>query len=175
MRKRRVVGRFYGMKYSWKGHKDRNRHKNRIKRSGQARIVYVKDINCNIPIRLPTSGMGCLCCSDIVWEPLMFGEPQWPDPGLKGRIGVRELASLLKRKKKEKKAQARNESSNLPLKRPPPQPFQTTVRYKNNNNNNKSHKIQRRVHWRKASLYDQGPNIIKRRAMNTIKTNIRTE
>ena len=32
MRKRTVVGRIYGMKYSWKGHKDRNRHKNRIKR-----------------------------------------------------------------------------------------------------------------------------------------------
>ena len=32
MNKRRVVGRIYGMKYSWKGHKDRNRHKNRIKK-----------------------------------------------------------------------------------------------------------------------------------------------
>ena len=30
------------MKYSWKGHGDRNRHKNRIKRSGQARLVYVR-------------------------------------------------------------------------------------------------------------------------------------
>ena len=30
-KERRVVGRTYGMKYSWKGHKDRNRHKNRIK------------------------------------------------------------------------------------------------------------------------------------------------
>ena len=49
MRKRRVVGRIYGMKYSWKGHKDGNRHKNRIKRSGQARSVSVKDINHNIP------------------------------------------------------------------------------------------------------------------------------
>ena len=29
--------------------KDRNRHKNRIKRSGQARLVYVWDINRNIP------------------------------------------------------------------------------------------------------------------------------
>ena len=28
---------------------DRNRHKNRIKRSGQARLVYVKDINRNVP------------------------------------------------------------------------------------------------------------------------------
>ena len=28
-------------KYSWKGHKDRNRHRNRIKRSGKARLVYV--------------------------------------------------------------------------------------------------------------------------------------
>ena len=38
------------MKSSWNGHKkDRNRHKNRIKRSGQARLVYVTDINCNIP------------------------------------------------------------------------------------------------------------------------------
>ena len=36
------------MKYSLKGHKDRNRHKNKIKRSGQARLVYVKDINHKI-------------------------------------------------------------------------------------------------------------------------------
>ena len=67
MRKRRVVWRICGMKYSWKGHNDRNRHKNRIKRSGQARLVYagttscenralnqttgrfMSDINCNIP------------------------------------------------------------------------------------------------------------------------------
>ena len=49
MRKRRVVGRVYGMKYSWKGHNDGNRHKNRIKRIGQARLVYVKDINRNVP------------------------------------------------------------------------------------------------------------------------------
>ena len=39
MSERRVAGRIYGMKYSWKGHKDRNRHKNRIKRSGQTRLV----------------------------------------------------------------------------------------------------------------------------------------
>ena len=44
MRKRRAVGRMYGIKYSGKGHKDRNRPKNK-KRSGQARLVYVKDIN----------------------------------------------------------------------------------------------------------------------------------
>ena len=49
MRKRRVVGRVHGMKYRWKGHKSRNRHKNRVERSGQARLVYVKNINCNIP------------------------------------------------------------------------------------------------------------------------------
>ena len=41
----RGVGRIYGTKYSSKGHKDRNRHTNRITRSGQARLVYVKDIN----------------------------------------------------------------------------------------------------------------------------------
>ena len=40
--KRGVVGRLYGMKYSRKGHKDENRHKNRIKTVGkQARLVYV--------------------------------------------------------------------------------------------------------------------------------------
>ena len=33
-----------------KGHKDRNRHKNRIKRSGQAQLIYVFDINRSIPI-----------------------------------------------------------------------------------------------------------------------------
>ena len=33
----------YGMKYSRKGHADRNRHQNRIKkRSGQARLAYVR-------------------------------------------------------------------------------------------------------------------------------------
>ena len=30
------------MKYSRKGHNDRNRNKNRIKRIGQARLVYVR-------------------------------------------------------------------------------------------------------------------------------------
>ena len=49
MRKWIFVGRIYGMKCSWKGHKDRNRHKNRIKRSGQAQLVHVKGINQNIP------------------------------------------------------------------------------------------------------------------------------
>ena len=49
MRKRRVVGRIYEMKYSWKGHNDRNRHKKRITRSGAARLVYVIEINRNIP------------------------------------------------------------------------------------------------------------------------------
>ena len=52
MRQQRVVGRIYGMKYSWKGHKDRNRHNNRIKRSGEARLVYIKNINHNI---IPTT------------------------------------------------------------------------------------------------------------------------
>ena len=35
VRKRRVVGRIYGLKYSGKGHKDRNRHKNRVKGVGK--------------------------------------------------------------------------------------------------------------------------------------------
>ena len=37
------------MKYSWNGHKDRSRHKNGIERSEQAGLVYVFDINRNIP------------------------------------------------------------------------------------------------------------------------------
>ena len=41
----------YGMKYSRKGHKDRNRHKNGIKRSGQARLINVEDINRNVPTK----------------------------------------------------------------------------------------------------------------------------
>ena len=44
VRKQRAVGRIYGMKSGWKGHEDRNRHKNKIKRSGQARLVYVENI-----------------------------------------------------------------------------------------------------------------------------------
>ena len=32
-----LLGKIYGMKYSWKGRKDRNRHQSRIKRSGQKR------------------------------------------------------------------------------------------------------------------------------------------
>ena len=39
---KRVIRRICGMKYSGKGHKDRNRHKNRIQRSRQARLVYVR-------------------------------------------------------------------------------------------------------------------------------------
>ena len=38
------------MKYSWKGHNDRNRHKNKIKRSGHTQLVYVKGVNHTIPI-----------------------------------------------------------------------------------------------------------------------------
>ena len=37
------------MKYSWNDHKDSNRHKGRIKRSGQGGLLYVKDRNRNIP------------------------------------------------------------------------------------------------------------------------------
>ena len=39
------------MKYSWKGHKDRNRHKNRIKRSGHAWLAYVKNIKAKVSAR----------------------------------------------------------------------------------------------------------------------------
>ena len=56
-------------KYSWKGHKDRNRHKNRMKRSGQARRESVKQLdqynraelnqprqNITAPVQSDTSG-----------------------------------------------------------------------------------------------------------------------
>ena len=39
MRKQIIVGRIYEMQYSWRGHTDKNTHKNRIKRSGQAMLV----------------------------------------------------------------------------------------------------------------------------------------
>ena len=61
MRKRRVVRRIYGMKYSSKGLKDRCRHKNKIERSRQARLLYVFNINRNIlhlPVRLITFSTG---------------------------------------------------------------------------------------------------------------------
>ena len=48
-KKRRVVGRIDERKYNGKGHKDGNRHKSRLKSSGRARLVYVFDINRNIP------------------------------------------------------------------------------------------------------------------------------
>ena len=51
MRKRNIVERIYEIKYSWKGHKHRNRHKNRIKRSGQAWLVYVENITATSPPR----------------------------------------------------------------------------------------------------------------------------
>ena len=37
------------MKYSWKGHKDRNTHKKRIKRCRQAQLAYVEGMHYNIP------------------------------------------------------------------------------------------------------------------------------
>ena len=51
MRKRRVVGIIYGMKYSRKDRKDRNRYRNGIKRNGQARLVYVKALTATSPAR----------------------------------------------------------------------------------------------------------------------------
>ena len=39
------------MKYSRKGHKDRNGHKNGIKRNGQDRLVYVKALTATSPAR----------------------------------------------------------------------------------------------------------------------------
>ena len=58
------------MKYSLKGHKGRNRHKKRIKRSGQARLVYVKNIHfVAYPVlrekqrRRNCSGFVAPCCS----------------------------------------------------------------------------------------------------------------
>ena len=49
VRKRRVVGRIYGMKYSSRGHRDRNRHKKRIKKEWASSVGLCKNINRNIP------------------------------------------------------------------------------------------------------------------------------
>ena len=51
VKKRRVVGRICGMKYDRKGHRDRNRHKNRIKRSEHAQLVDVQGIKHDLPTR----------------------------------------------------------------------------------------------------------------------------
>ena len=48
MKKRRVVGRICGMKHIWKGHKDRNRHKDRIKKEW-ARLAGVCQIQRGKP------------------------------------------------------------------------------------------------------------------------------
>ena len=80
-RKRRVVGRIYGMEYSWKCRKDRSWHKNIIKRSGQTQLVYVKDINRNIPTTwrwtrgntMLWSGEHYLSC-DVVKSCLLWNE-----------------------------------------------------------------------------------------------------
>ena len=49
VRKRRVIERIYGINTVERAIKDGNRHRNRIKRSGLAQLVYVKAINRNIP------------------------------------------------------------------------------------------------------------------------------
>ena len=53
------------MKYSCKGYKDTNRYKNRLKWSGQVQLVYVKDINHNIPPREgePVGTVWWQCCN----------------------------------------------------------------------------------------------------------------
>ena len=38
----RVIGRIYGMNYSWKGYKDRGRHKNRIKEWTSSVVLCLK-------------------------------------------------------------------------------------------------------------------------------------
>ena len=71
-KKLRVIGRIYGMKYSWKDQKCRNRHMNRIKRSGQAQLIYVFDINHNIPTSVKESLQGEKECIEALsgysWE-----------------------------------------------------------------------------------------------------------
>ena len=65
VRKWRVVERIYEMKYSWKGHKDRNRHKKRIKRSGQAWLVSSQAQDS------PKFLSSFWCHSCWTWSPIM--------------------------------------------------------------------------------------------------------
>ena len=58
MRKRRVVGRIYGVKYSRKDLKDRNRHKNRIKKEGAS----------SVGLRLGARGDLISLCMDITTQ-----------------------------------------------------------------------------------------------------------
>ena len=45
------------MKHSCKGHKGRNRHKNRMETSGQAWLVYVKDIDNRDHVKVSRWGL----------------------------------------------------------------------------------------------------------------------
>ena len=88
----------YGLKCRWKGHKDRIRHKNRIKRSGQAQLVYVTGINNDIsttwrwargdlrdrrrslrslPPTFPMSPSSVKCQNDVSWHSI--DHDMWAD------------------------------------------------------------------------------------------------
>ena len=51
VKKRRVVERIYGIKYSWKGHKDRNRHKNRMKKEWASSVGLCQTSTITSPPR----------------------------------------------------------------------------------------------------------------------------
>ena len=63
------------MKYSWKGRKDINRLENRTKSSGQARLVYVKTIDCNIPTTWRWARGDPVCVAAIPWTHYYYSFP----------------------------------------------------------------------------------------------------
>ena len=103
MRTQRIVGRINGMKHSWKGHKDRNRHKYRINRSGQARLVHVKDMNRSIPTTWRWARGDCfsekdgfrdITCKNNNSKIYQFNSVLWPVGSSGGQGGRKPSFSL---------------------------------------------------------------------------------
>ena len=68
MRKLKVVGRIYGMKYSWKGHKDRTRHKNGIKKEWASSVGLCQKHKQRHPNHVKVSPRGLI--SRRSWKPI---------------------------------------------------------------------------------------------------------
>ena len=76
MRKRRVVGRIYGVKYRWKGHKDRNGHKNRIKKEWASSVSLCQGHKPQHPHHVKASHRDDLKKErrSLIWDRVVFDE-----------------------------------------------------------------------------------------------------
>ena len=96
------------MKYSWKGHKDRSRHKDRIKRNGQARLVYVfdnevlRECRCGPAARETAQSLWsrCLVCVpretvQSLWSSRLVCVPSLRYPGTPQSVPVDQIVRFL--------------------------------------------------------------------------------